>query len=659
MRTNQKQFLYRLYFVASILVVLALGIGYRIFDIQFLEGEKYRTIAKEKTIKNFIITPKRGNIYSDDGSLLASSTTNYDVYFDAVTVTNKNFNKYINPLSEALSIRFNKPLSFFKQSLIDAKKSNKRYHPIVRNISINTLNHIKKMPLFKMGGIKGGVIIEKKNFREYPLDKIAERTVGYERINEKNIYVGVGLEHAYGDLLRGKNGSQLMQKISNGKWKPLANPNQREPKPGLDIMTTINVGLQDITHHTLLAQLEKFEADHGSVVVMETKTGAIKAISNLGRTSEGKYYEKLNYAVGESHEPGSTFKLMAMIAALEDNIVDSSTIIDTKEGIISFYGSKVRDSKKGGYGKITAKEVFKFSSNTGIVDIITRGYSKNPEKFSDRLYNMGLNNTLNLSIKGEGIPIIPHPKDKNWSGLSLPWMAYGYGVSLTPLQTLSFYNAIANDGELLKPVFLNKKNSNNKKNVVNKVVLNPSICSKETLSEVKLMMESVVNEKGGTAYNIKSDEFKIAGKTGTCQVDYNKDNVQYISTFVGYFPADSPKYSCIVVIHKPNKSKGYYGNIVAAPVFKRIAEKLYSITPKLKSKILEEDLIKKTTNKVQLKITNKRNEIENLKGKNFRDVLPMLENLGFNVEHKGKGLIIKKFTIVKNSIDKKIVIELS
>ena len=227
---------------------------------------------------------------------------------------------------------------------------------------------------------------------------------------------------------------------------------------------------------------------------------------------------------------------------------------------------------------------------------------------------MGLNNTLNLSIKGEGIPIIPHPKDKNWSGLSLPWMAYGYGVSLTPLQTLSFYNAIANDGELLKPVFLNKKNSNNKKNVVNKVVLNPSICSKETLSEVKLMMESVVNEKGGTAYNIKSDEFKIAGKTGTCQVDYNKDNVQYISTFVGYFPADNPKYSCIVVIHKPNKSKGYYGNIVAAPVFKRIAEKLYSITPKLKSKILEEDLIKKTTNKVQLKITNKRNKIENLKG---------------------------------------------
>jgi|TARA_B100000902_G_scaffold238582_2_gene225966 cell division protein FtsI (penicillin-binding protein 3) len=658
MLTNQKQFLYRLYFVASILVVLGLGIGYRIFNIQFLEGEKYRKIAKEKTVKNFIITPKRGNIYSDDGSLLASSTTTYDVYFDAVTVTNQNFNKYINPLSEALSIRFEKPLSFFKQSLINAKTLNKRYHLIVKNVSINTLNDIKKMPLFEMGGIKGGLIIEKKNYREYPLDKIAERTVGYERINKKNVYVGVGLEHAYGELLRGKNGSQLMQKISNGKWKPLDNQNQREPKPGLDIMTTINVGLQDIAHHSLLAQLEKFEADHGSVVVMETKTGAIKAISNLGRTSEGKYYEKLNYAVGESHEPGSTFKLMAMIAALEDDIVESSSIIDTKDGILSFYGSKVRDSKKGGYGKITAKEVFKFSSNTGIVDIITRGYSKNPQKFSDRLYNMGLNNTLNLSIKGEGIPIIPHPKDKNWSGLSLPWMAYGYGVSLTPLQTLSFYNAIANDGELLKPIFLSKKNSNNK-DIVNKIVLNPSICSKETLLEVKLMMESVVNERGGTAYNLKSDKFKIAGKTGTCQVDYNKDNVQYISTFVGYFPADKPKYSCIVVIHKPNKSKGYYGNVVAGPVFKRIAEKLFSITPQLKSKISEKDLINNRLNKVQLKITNNRNEIDNLKGRNFYDVLPILENLGFNVEQKGKGLIIKNFRIVNKSNNKKIILELS
>ena len=659
MLTNQKQFLYRLYFVASILVVLGFGIGYKIFQIQFIEGERFRNLAKEKTIQNLIITPKRGNIYSDDGSLLASSSTNYDIYFDAVTVSNKNFNLFINPLSNSLSEKFNKPPAFFKNSLVNAKKTNKRYHLIARNVSINLLNDIKKMPLFKMGGVRGGLIIEQKIFREYPLDKIAERTIGYERKNNDK-YVGVGLEHAFGEILRGKEGSQLMQKISNGKWKPIESLGEIEPKAGLDIVSTINVGFQDIAHHSLLSQLENFEADHGSVVIMETNTGAIKAISNLGRTSEGKYYEKLNYAVGESHEPGSTFKLMAMIAALEDKIIDSSTIIDTKDGILSFYGNKVRDSKKGGYGKITVNDVFKFSSNTGIVDIITKGYAENPKKFSDRLYNMGLNSILNLSIKGEGEPKIPHPKDKNWNGLSLPWMAYGYGVSLTPLQILSFYNAVANDGELLKPVFINRLSSDFKSNnIFKKTVLNPSICSKETLKKVKLMMESVVNEEGGTAYNIKSDEVKIAGKTGTCQVDYNTENVQYISTFVGYFPADKPKYSCIVVIHKPNKNKGYYGSTVAAPVFKKIAEKLHSITPQIKSEFTWEEINQNKLDNSQSKIEIKNGELENIKGKNFNEVLPFLENLGFNVEHQGNGLIIKRYNIIKNSNYKKIILELS
>ncbi len=660
MLTNQKQFLYRLYFVASILVVLGFGIGYRIFNIQFFEGEKFRNLAKEKAIQNFIISPKRGNIYSDDGSLLASSTTNYNIYFDAVTVSRKNFDKHINSLSIALSKKFNKSSDHYKNSLMNAKKMNKRYHPIARNISINVLNDIKKMPLFKMGGINGGLIIEKKISREYPLGKIAERTIGYERKNTKNIYVGVGLEHAYGEILRGKNGSQLMQKISNGKWKPIESSSEIVPKPGLDIFSTINVDIQDITHHSLLGQLEKFEADHGTAVVMETKTGAIKAISNLGRTSEGKYYEKLNYAVGESHEPGSTFKLMAMMAALEDNVIDSSTLIDTKDGILSFYGSKVRDNRKGGYGKITANDVFKFSSNTGIVDIVTRGYADKPSKFSDRLFNMGLNSILNLSIKGEGKPRIPHPKDKSWNGLSLPWMAYGYGVLLTPLQTLAFYNAVANNGELLKPVFINKSSSyDTNNNFTQKIVLNPSICSKKTLSKVKLMMESVVNDMGGTAYNIRSKEFKIAGKTGTCQVDYNTDNVQYISTFVGYFPAEKPKYSCIVVIHKPNKNKGYYGSTVAAPVFKKIAEKLYSVTPVIKAEFAWKDITNNNLNLNKIKVDKMNGEIKNLFGKNLNEVLPLLENLGYEVDYRGKGIIIKRYNIIRKSNTKKIILELS
>jgi len=659
MLTNQKQFLYRLYFVASILVVLGLGIGYKIFHIQFIEGDKYRKIAIEKTIQSFKITPKRGNIYSYDGSLLASSSTSYDVFFDALTVSKNNFDKNISQLSKALSQTLNKPYEYYLNSFNIAKNQSRRYHLIARNISINQLNEIKKMPLFKLGGVKGGLIVEKKNSREYPLNKIAERTIGYERINNKNEFKGVGLEHAFGSVLRGKNGSQLMQKISNGKWKPIYTENRVEPRSGSDIVTTINVGFQDIAHHSLLGQLEKFEADHGTVVVMETETGAIKAISNLGRTTDGKYYEKLNYAVGEHFEPGSTFKLMAMIAALEDGIVDTSTIVDTKNGLLSFYGSTVRDSKKGGYGKISVNDVFKFSSNTGIVKIINDGYSISPEVFSNRLYNMGLNNKLGLSILGEASPKIPHPKDKDWSGLSLPWMAYGYGVLLTPLQILTFYNSVANNGEMVKPIFLSEVNTfSNQTMEMKKVVLNPSICSEQTLNKVRVMLENVVNDKGGTAYNIRSKKYKIAGKTGTGQVDYNTDNVQYISSFVGYFPSDKPKYSCIVVIHRPNKKLGYYGSTVAAPVFKKIADKLYSLTPEYKETNLLDD------QKLNDLLFNELNDINvskklEINGKNFSDILPYLENLGFSVEFKGTGLVVKKHTIIEGASSKKIILELS
>ena len=652
METNQKQFLYRLYLVAGILVFLGFGIGYKIFHIQYVDGDNYRQLAKNKTIQNFTISPERGNIFSDDGSLLAASTTSFDIYFDAVTVSDNNFSKYSNQLSEKLSESLNKSKEFFLKRLVSAKKNNKRYQLIQRGVSIENLNKIKQMPLFRMGGVRGGLIIEKKNSRDYPLNKIAERTIGYERLTKDDNFSGVGLEHAFGSKLRGKNGMQLMQKISNGKWKPISSNNKIEPVPGTDIISTINVGFQDITHHSLLKQLENFEADHGTAVVMETATGEIKAIANLGRTLEGKYYERLNYAVGEHLEPGSTFKLMSIIAALEDGKVDLNTIIDTKNGVLDFYGSKVRDSKKGGYGKISVNEVFKVSSNTGIVKIINDAYKDDPKMFSNRLYNMGLNNKLGVSILGESNPKIPHPNDKDWNGLSLPWMVYGYGVLLSPLQILTFYNSVANNGEMVKPVFTRQSNS-----MSNKTILNPSICSDDTLEKVKLMLENVVNEKGGTGYNIKSNIYKIAGKTGTGQVDYNTDNMQYISSFVGYFPANKPKYSCIVVIHKPNKKKGYYGATVAAPVFKKIADKIYSLTPEL---VNYNKIEKLNSSQIYSKVVSPLIDVGNLsiiKGKNYKNILPALENLGLDVSFIGTGLVIKNFRF-KNKSQKKIVISL-
>ena len=587
---ENNNFLWRLYLVSTGMLMFGLGIGYKLFHLQFIDGDKYRKIAEEKTLKSFVVNSSRGNIFSEDGSLLATSTTKFDVFFDSKTVPNHIFNSEIQSLSIELSKILGDDDVKWLNNFREAKNNNNRYLPIIKNIDLDKVNEFKKLPIFKYGSIKGGLIIEKKIKREYPLGKVAERTIGYEKINKDGDYWGVGLEHAYGSFLRGKNGKMTKRKISNGQWKVLESNLNKDPIDGLDINTTLNTYMQDVVHDYLLEQTEKYEADHSTAVLMEVATGKIRAISNFGRTDQGKYYEKLNYAVGESIEPGSTFKLMTIIAALEDQVIDTLQMIDTENGEIDFYGFKVKDSRKGGYGQINAMDIFRLSSNTGIVKIISEAYKNQSEKFVDRLFNMGLNNSLNIEIKGEPRPKIPHPLDSDWNGLSLPWMSYGYGVSLTPLQILSFYNAVANDGIMVKPTFLESSNKLGalKKNTFKKQILNPSICSKETLSIVKKMLYDVVHHKNGTAKNIKSNNIKIAGKTGTAQVGYGTDKVDYISSFVGYFPAENPKYSCIVVINKPNKNKGYYGSDVAAPVFKRIAEKISSRNPVIENYIYSE-----------------------------------------------------------------------
>ena len=576
--------------MSTVMLMFGLGIGYKLFHLQFIDGDKYRKIAEEKTLKSFVVNSSRGNIFSEDGSLLATSTTKFDVFFDSKTVPNHIFNSEIQSLSIELSKILGDDDVKWLNNFREAKNNNNRYLPIIKNIDLDKVNEFKKLPIFKYGSIKGGLIIEKKIKREYPLGKVAERTIGYEKIGKDGDYWGVGLEHAYGSFLRGKNGKMTKRKISNGQWKVLESNLNKDPIDGLDINTTLNTYMQDVVHDYLLEQTEKYEADHSTAVLMEVATGKIRAISNFGRTDQGKYYEKLNYAVGESIEPGSTFKLMTIIAALEDQVIDTLQMIDTENGEIDFYGFKVKDSRKGGYGQINAMDIFRFSSNTGIVKIISEAYKNQSEKFVDRLFNMGLNNSLDIEIKGEPRPKIPHPLDSDWNGLSLPWMSYGYGVSLTPLQILSFYNAVANDGIMVKPTFLESSNKLGalKRNTFKKQILNPSICSKETLSIVKKMLYDVVHHKNGTAKNIKSNNIKIAGKTGTAQVGYGTDKVDYISSFVGYFPAENPKYSCIVVINKPNKNKGYYGSDVAAPVFKRIAEKISSRNPVIENYIYSE-----------------------------------------------------------------------
>ncbi len=668
MPITEKNILTRLYVVAGFLFLFAMAVLVKLVSIQVVEGEKYRKLAMARTEKMFTIAPKRGNLYSDDGSLLATSVSRYTIRFDAETVANKDFEENVKALSDSLAKLFGKTTSYYQQLLRKAKVNKNRYALVARNLDYSDYVAVKQFPLFNKGPYKGGLIIEQKTVREHPLGKIAERSVGYERVDENGYYTRVGLEGAFGEYLRGVEGKRLKQKIAKGQWKPIGWDNIVEPKDGYDVVSTIDINIQDIAHHALLRQLEKYNAEHGCVIVMETKTGEVKAISNLGRTTEGKYYERLNYAIGESHEPGSTFKLMSMVVALEDKVIDTSTVVDTEKGTYKVYNRTVRDSKYGGYGKISVARAFEVSSNTAFAKIINTNYKDKPEKFVNRLMNMGLHRELGLPIKGEGKPVIRYPGDKGWSGVSLAWMSYGYEVSLTPLQTLTFYNAIANDGEMLRPRLIKEVKEWDKTILkFEKEVINPSICSKETAAKAKQLLKNVVEKKHGTGHRLYSSNFSMAGKTGTTQKNYvSKDPevMKYISTFAGYFPAENPKYSCIVVIHEPDKSVGYYGADVSGPVFKSVAQKIYASSPMIDEVDVDEVESKELDEAYQryyADANKKYKQVPNVEGMSGMDAISILENLGIEVEVKGNGKVRKQSISKGTDLKKvnKIVLELS
>lgn len=636
MAIQKKQILNKAYLLTGFMFLFAFAISYKLVEIEFVNGDAYRKLAAQGTVKTFEIAANRGNVYSADGSLLATSVSKFDIRMDPVSVPDEDFNKGIKGLSKSLSVMLGRSAGYYENRIRKARANKNRYLFITRNLSYNEYQRLKKFPIFKLGTYRGGFIVEQRTVREHPIGKIAERAVGYDDYRGK-----VGIEGSFYEFLRGKNGKRLKQKIAKGQWKPLNDNNEIEPIDGRDIITTIDLNIQDVAHHALLEQLEKFEADHGTVVVMETKTGDIKAISNLGRTSKGTYYEQRNYAIYETYEPGSTFKLMSMVVALEDKVIDTSEVIDTEKGVIYFHGKKVKDSHHGGYGKISAARVFEVSSNVGIVKIVNDHYKDNPKKFVAGLKRMGIDKKIGLPIKGEGTPFVPDPKDKKtWSGLSLPWMAYGYGVMLTPLQILTFYNAVANNGEMVKPRFVKEiRTQSNVVTTFEEEVINPKICSQSTVDQVKEMMANVV--KRGTATNIYDENFSMAGKTGTGQTEYWTDHTKYVSSFVGYFPADEPKYSCIVVIHKPNKKLGYYGSVVAAPVFKQIANKIYSDTPVHDSVELSTQLASLDNNYDGYfkKVNKDYKKVPNVKNMPGMDAVSLLENLGFKVGFNGIGKV--------------------
>ncbi len=664
MAVEDKHIAYRIYLMAFIIIVMVIGITVKLVNIQFVEGEYYKKLSEDRTVKNFVIPANKGNVYSADGSLLATSIPSYTVRFDAVAPKREDFDKNLQGLCDSLAALTGKPSLYYRAEFQRARHNKNRYYLVARGLSYTQYMKVKDMPLFNLGAYKGGIITEQKTIREHPIGLVAERTIGYERVKPDGSPDGKGLEWAFRGFINGKDGKQLMQKMAKGQWKPIRDENEIEPQDGYDIISTIDVYIQDIAHHALLKQLEYYEADHGCVVVMETKTGAVKAISNLGRNANGEYTETVNYAITESHEPGSTFKLMDLIALFEDKKADTNTVYDSRGGVVKYFNRSVRDSRKGGYGKITLARGFELSSNTVLVQAVYDSYKSNPQQFVDHINRLKLNKPLGLQIKGEGRPVVPQPGDKNWYGTTLPWMAYGYNISVTPLQTLAMYNAIANNGEMVKPLFVKEiKEWNKTVKSFDKEVINPKIASQETVDKIKVVLENVV--KKGTGSKLYSKDFSMAGKTGTAQVGYaDKANMYYSSSFVGYFPADEPKYSCIVIVHKPSTAKGYYGADVSGPVFKRIAQKVFTDVPStnvIKNLDKNSKVLDKNYDSYFTQINKGSNTIPNLKGMPGMDAIALLENLKIKVKVVGVGKVkrqsIPAGEAVKNN--QTIILELS
>ena len=649
MATQKKGILAKFYLVAALMTLFFMAIIFSVFNLQYVHGDKYKKLSTDLTVKEFVISANKGNVYAADGNLLATSLSKFTIRMDLVAVKNKVFEQNIAALSEELSKMFGNSQNHYEVKLRNAKIARKRYFFIADNIGYNDYLKIKKFPIFKLGVYKGGFIAEHKTVREHPIGKIAERTIGYDDQSG-----GAGIEGAFADYMKGEDGLRWKQKIAKNQWKPINDVNEKEPIDGHDIITTIDVNIQDVTHHALLRQLEYFEAEHGCAVVMETSTGEIKAIANLGRTSAGKYYEKRNYAVWESHEPGSTFKLASLMAALDDQVIDTSTVVDTEKGKIFIHGFKVEDSKRGGHGEISAARAFEVSSNIGIVKLIRKHYDSQPQKFIDKLEKYGFTKPVGFPIKGEGIPIVPTPKDKRWNKISLEWMSWGYGVSVTPMQTLMFYNAVANNGVMVKPKFIKELRRQEKtEKIFETEIVHPKIASEETLKKIRKVMENVVVK--GTAENIYSPNFSMAGKTGTAKkyiptyknkqgetISGHYSTKHYTASFAGFFPTDTPKYSCIVVIHDPKKEKGYYGAIVAAPVFKEIAQKIYTTTPidnqYVDSKVQFTAIDTKFLN-YNNQLIKTHTEVPNVQGMSGMDALSLLENIGLKVEISGIGKV--------------------
>jgi cell division protein FtsI (penicillin-binding protein 3) len=659
-------------------LLFAIAVVAKIGHIQFVEGEKWAAMGERISFDYKRVKATRGNIYSDNGSLLATSLPFYKVAFDATLAKGEVFKKGVDSLAWHLAKFFkDKSQKDYKRMLIDARETGKQYVILSRKqIDYQDKKIMMNWPIFREGRLRGGAIFEKVDIRYRPFSNLSRRTIGYLNENDK----GYGLEYSFNKQLGGQDGYAYYQKIAGGVWKPIYDANNVKAVNGLDLQTTLDINLQDVSETALHKAMLQHNADDGLVVVMEVKTGEVKAITNLSTDGKGNFFEKLNYAAGTTFEPGSTFKLVTMIALLEDTNVELSDSIDTGNGELMFYNRTVKDHDIGGLGKITVQSAFERSSNVAMAKLVDKHFGLKPEKFVDYVDRLKLSQPLGIQLIGEPKPKIKRPGEKGWSGISLPWMAYGYGFEITPLHTLTLYNAVANDGVMIKPVFAKSvKKADEDEEDFETEVLNSKICSAKTLNQLKLLLEGVVDK--GTAKGIRGTHYVVAGKTGTAQILENgRYTRKYLTSFVGYFPAHQPKYSAIVLIKNP-RGWNQYGSDVAAPVFKEIADNIYARDialhePMAKKKFVKDDALPviKAGNQQELTMicnelgisnhTQSEDEwvratkigssinwkkniagkdiVPDVKGMSFRDAIYLLEQSGLKVFYEGKGRVVKQ-----------------
>ncbi len=673
-------------------LLISLGVVLKIVKVQQFD----MLISTNSQPKFFTIEAPRGNILSDDGSLLAISMPLYNIYLDMSVIDNDLFESNVAELSENLSSLFGDRTNIEYENFLRRKKqeTRNRYVRLKLKVDHKELLALKRFPILKLDQNKGGLIAEQRPHRETPFGELARRTIGENRdVNP------VGIERAYDLFLSGLDGVHLKRKIAQGVWILQDSKKNRMPKAGKDIVTTINIDMQDVAEKSLERTLIDENADWGCVVLMEVATGKVKVIANLKKDTLNRVSEHFNYAMAEHVAPGSTFKLASVIAGLEDGKFEVTDSIDLQRGRTEYYDRVMIDSPHN-LTKVTIQKAFVISSNVGISKIVNDNYRKDPSSFTDRIYKMGLSTALDLELPYPNGLRMPLPNERGWSGVTLPWMSTGYEMSLTPLHMLTFYNAIANRGKMMKPIFTTSIMTEDRELVKKHAeVISPSICSESTIDKVIPLLVGVIQQ--GTAKNIRSDRYQIAGKTGTTVLNYadRKENEKkmYQASFVGFFPADNPKYSAVVVINNP-KNGQVYGGKVAAPIFKELADKVFALDMSIHHPIIRSEfarnmpdvkqgeayktsfvlkslgisnnqkggdyVIAKTSEKtIKLLASQVENDLQNnrmpdLRGMNLQDVLYLLERHGVEVKVSGSGGVIKQSIKIGEQLRKGSVIKL-